>query len=171
VWRVGLGDEEALVTASTGMDYLATLVAHPGTDWHVLDLYSSAASSPTIIEGTAGPMLDDTARRHYQSRHRELVESLEQATANADIGAMEAARLELEALEQELLAAFGIGGRARQMADPAERARVNVKRSITRALSRMARHAPAMAAHLDRAIETGRFCRYSPDPLLPVDWS
>ena len=84
---------------------------------------------------------------------------------------MELHRSELDTLEEELLVAFGLGGRARHLADPTERARVNVRRAITRALDRVDEHAPALAEHLRRSVETGRFCRYSPDPLLPLDWA
>ncbi|MEM9714726.1 MAG: hypothetical protein AAGA17_21070, partial [Actinomycetota bacterium] len=82
----------------------------------------------------------------------------------------EAARREIDDLEHELLAAFGLGGRARRLGDPGERARVNVRRSVSRALDAIEVVAPALADHLRTRIVTGRFCRYVPALDDPVTW-
>lgn len=168
VWRVGLGSRQVMVNHVQGMAYLERLLSTPDADWHVLDLYSVPGAAP--LEGAADTVIDDAARRAYQQRHQDLIAELEAATADADLGAVDRCQRELDALEQELLTAFGMGGRARTMADPTEKARVNVRRALTRALDRIDDQLPELAEHLRRSLETGRFCCYAPDPGAPVAW-
>ncbi|NNE72620.1 MAG: AAA family ATPase [Acidimicrobiales bacterium] len=170
LWHLCLDGESSVVKHSTGMVYLARLVEQPDTDWHVLDLYASSSGAPAVVEGTGGEMLDEQARQAYQERYRQLAEQLDEAERFDDAGRAETLRIEIDALESELLSAFGLGGRARRMDDPTERARVNVRRSITRAFDRIAEQAPTVADHLKHRVETGRFCRYSSDRANPVTW-
>ncbi len=169
-WEIEFGGEARHIGNLAGMRFLHVLLESPGNDWHVLDLYGAASGGATIVEGSSGAMLDDTARRHYQDRYRDLSAELEEAESSADIGRVERLQNELDALEQELLSAFGLGGRSRQLDDPSERARVNVRRSISRALDAIAKSDPPMADHLRHRVTTGRFCRYSPDAGDPVAW-
>ncbi|MEQ8840223.1 MAG: AAA family ATPase [Acidimicrobiales bacterium] len=162
VWRVGRGDRAGLVRHSSGMHYLDALITRPDVDWHVLDLYATAGGRAVVLEGHSGAKLDARARAAYQRRYQELTTTLEDAVQNADTGVAERARDEIEFLEQELIAAFGLGGRARNMGDPTEKARINVQRAITRAIDRVAEQEPEVAEHLRHSIVTGRFCRYSP---------
>ncbi len=171
VWRVGLGDRISSLRHTSGLDYLALLIAKPEVDWHVLDLYATVAGAPVILEGDGGAMLDDRARREYQQRYQDLSASLAEAEDHADVGQAETIRDEIEALERGLLSAFGLGGRERSMDDPSEKARINVRRAISRALDRIAENSPTLAEHLRRSVHTGRFCRYSPDPSAVMTWS
>ena len=52
----------------------------------------------------------------------------------------------------------------------AERARVNVTRTLRAAVERIAADAPRAAAHLDASLHTGRLCRYQPVPGGPARW-
>ena len=168
-WEIAFGEEAKHVGNLAGMQFLHLLLESPGTDWHVLDIYG-ATSGTTVIEGSSGAVLDDTARRQYQDRYRELSLQLEEAELRSDIGRVEQMQNELDVLEQELLTAFGLGGRSRQLDDPSERARVNVRRSISRAIDAIAKSDAAMADHLRHRVSTGRFCRYAPDTTDPVSW-
>ncbi len=51
-----------------------------------------------------------------------------------------------------------------------ERARLNVGRAIHAALKKLEQHHPALALHLQRTVNTGTRCRYTPDPRVPVAW-
>jgi hypothetical protein len=65
-----------------------------------------------------------------------------------------------------------LGGRERPAAgSAAERARASVTRAVRQTLSRIAEHHASLGAHLDRAIKTGAYCAYSPDPRAPVGWT
>ena len=171
VWQVGIGDRVSSLRHTSGLDYLALLIDRPEVDWHVLDLYATVAGSPVVLESNGGAMLDDRARAAYQQRYQDLSSSLAEAEDHADVGRVGSIRDEIEALERELLSAFGLGGRERSMDDPTEKARINVRRAISRALERIGENSPTLADHLRRSVHTGRFCRYSPDPSATMTWS
>jgi hypothetical protein len=70
----------------------------------------------------------------------------------------------------ELRRASGLGGRARTAAPEAERARVNVTRTLRATIDKIALAAPSCAAHLRASIHTGRACHYQPAPGGPSRW-
>jgi non-specific serine/threonine protein kinase len=95
---------------------------------------------------------------------------LAEAQAFHDLGRSEQLTAEIDFLTQELTRAFGLGGRARRIGAPTERARVNISRAIRVALRKIAAHHPALGQHLAVTIKTGVYCSYTPDPRLPITW-
>jgi hypothetical protein len=73
-------------------------------------------------------------------------------------------------LTAELRRAAGLAGRDRQPSSEAERARVNVTRTLRATIERIAPAAPLAAAHLRSSIRTGAACRYQPAPGGPARW-
>ena len=169
-WLVGSDPSPNRLGALAGLAMVGHLVTRPGTDWHVLDLYGGANQVPGVQQSDAGPMIDETARRAYQERYGTLSAERQQAEDDHDLARAELLAGELDALETELVAAFGLGGRSRRLDDPGERARVNVTRSIARAIAAIERVDPWLGDHLRHRVRTGRFCRYDPDPHSPVTW-
>ena len=76
---------------------------------------------------------------------------------------------ERDALIAELKRATGLGGRTRRSGSPAEKARLNVTRTIRHAISELSTKAPDLAAHLDESIVTGVSCCY--EPLTNIVWT
>jgi hypothetical protein len=72
-------------------------------------------------------------------------------------------------LIEELRRATGLGGRPRRSGSPAEKARVNVTRTIRHAIGELASRAPDVAAHLDESIVTGVACCY--EPTAEIVWA
>jgi hypothetical protein len=56
------------------------------------------------------------------------------------------------------------------VAPEAERARVNVTRTLRATIERVAAAAPRAGAHLRASIRTGGHCRYDPAPGGPSRW-
>ena len=56
------------------------------------------------------------------------------------------------------------------VAPEAERARVNVTRTLRATIERMAVAAPRAAAHLRASVRTGAACRYDPAAGGPSRW-
>jgi hypothetical protein len=77
----------------------------------------------------------------------------------------------MEALLRELRRTIGLGGRDRPTGSDAERARINVVRSIRRTIAAIGRQAPLLGAHLDDAVRTGRHCIYLPVPESALRWT
>ncbi len=172
VWVVTFEDRTLRMQHSLGMQHLATLVATPDREVHALDLVAGpggaaaagvlAEDSMTGSRGTdAGDMLDAEARAAYEHRLVELEEELEEAETFNDQGKATMLRAELDALIDELKRATGLGGRSRKAASEAERARLNVQRTIKAAVKRIAEQDRALGRHLDVAVKTGTFCSYT----------
>jgi len=164
-WRIRYGDEEASFRESLGMEYLAALLAQPSEPLHVLDLTARRGDG---AESDAGEMLDQKARTQVRARMNELVAELEEAESHHDLGRIETLGAELQQLEDELARALGLGGRARRMADPVERARKSVYNRIQAALKNLDEGLPELALHLRHSIRTGRTCVYTPE--APISW-
>jgi non-specific serine/threonine protein kinase len=87
-----------------------------------------------------------------------------------DQGRSDALREELEFLTDELAQAVGLGGRARRLGSPVERARTAVTRAIKNALKKICEHHTPLGQYLTHTIKTGTFCTYTPDPRSLVSW-
>jgi tetratricopeptide (TPR) repeat protein len=162
-WLVTFGNVEFHVKNVRGVRMLATLVAEPNREFHVIDLSGTPSSDSERVDlGDSGPAIDEEARRQYRARVAELRGELEEAEEWNDTARAERAREELDAIEAELSRAVGLGGRHRRRGSAAERARVNVQRRIRDAIRRIEAFHPGLAKHLDRSVRTGTFCSYEP---------
>jgi tetratricopeptide (TPR) repeat protein len=166
-WLLQAGSEHARLRDSRGLHYLGALLAAPGSDIPALDL---AAGGPGLAACDTGPLLDDAARDAYRARIRGLDSELAAADRAGDSVRAERIHDEREALATELRRATGLSGRQRRTSAEAERARVNVTRTLRAAIDRIARAAPIAGAHLDSSIRTGIVCRYQPAPGGPDGW-
>jgi pimeloyl-ACP methyl ester carboxylesterase len=181
-WTVSHGGRIVRIRHSKGMGHLAELLASPHREQ---DALAMAAGRPSGRPGSAeledaglvvardtdvGPALDETAKRAYRRRLEDLQDEIDDADANHDLERAASARLEHDAIVQELRDATGLGGRDRRAGSPAERARLNVTRAVRTAIQRIAEHDDRLAAHLGRFVRTGRVCVYSPDPSASIEW-
>jgi len=158
-----------------GFRYLERLLAEPGREFHVLDLVSleqGDAEERQEVPAQAGiPVLDDEARDAYRRQLADVEADIEEARANSDLGRQELAERDRDYLVAALSSALGLAGRIRLTGGTAERARTSVARSLRYALQKLEETSPVIAGHLERAVTTGTYCSYSPDPLSPVRWS
>jgi hypothetical protein len=114
-------------------------------------------------------VLDREALRQYRQRLAELDDRLDVAGARGDLQRQEQWTAERDALIAELKRATGLGGRPRRSGSPAEKARLNVTRTIRHAISELSTKAPELGAHLDESIVTGVSCCYA--PRTPISWT
>jgi tetratricopeptide (TPR) repeat protein len=152
-----------------GIRYLAQLLAHPGDEFHVLDLVAAETGQQLPI-GDAGQMLDERAKSAYRRRLAEIEEDIEQARALADAEREAQADAERDFLVRELARAVGLGGRDRRASSDSERARSGVTRAVRHGIARIGEHHPQLAEHLDHAVRTGTYCAYAPD-ASSIRWS
>jgi tetratricopeptide (TPR) repeat protein len=166
-WLLEAGPERARLRDGRGLHYLRALLAAPGRDVRALDLVAGGAG---LTGAGMGPMLDAAAREAYRARLATLTAGLDAADRAGDLVAAEQIEAERRALLAELRRATGLGRRDRLVAPEAERARVNVTRTLRAAIERIAPAAPHAAAYLRASIRTGRACRYEPAPGGPARW-
>jgi uncharacterized protein involved in exopolysaccharide biosynthesis len=136
---------------------LARLLAKPDVEIAAVDLMGAQL----VATAAESEHIDQRARQQYEDRVRELVGEIERAEDDNDIGTVDRLRLELDVLVDELTRSTGLGGRSRTSAAPAERARSAVTQRIRGAIKRITEHDAALGKHLDAAITTGVYCRYS----------
>jgi tetratricopeptide (TPR) repeat protein len=186
-WTVVFEGSLVRLRDSKGLRYLATLLANPGRELHVLDLESeehrgapgpSARRRRSVADemvlrpdlGDAGELLDATAKAAYKARLEDLEEEVAEAEGFNDPARAAKAKEEIDFIASELARAVGLGGRDRRAAAHAERARLNVTRAIRAAMENLARANPALGRHLSSTIRTGRYCSYTPDPRAEIAW-
>ena len=176
-WTLTFAGASARLKQSRGLDYLALLVAEPEREWHVLDLSAAVRGGPAagrrpsareladerlVVRGLgdAGGTLDARGKAEYRARRNALRAEVADTDATGDAAGAARARTELEALERALAAAYGLGGRDVRAVSAAERARVAATKAIRQAIAACRREHPALGAHLDAAVRTGRFFAY-----------
>ena len=183
VWAIAFAGQAARLKDSKGLRDIALLLARPGTEVHCSELIAAAEATGTVSapsprevaeaglsvgRGGGDEVLDQRARDAYRARLVDLQEDLEEAEASHDPERAARARAEMDLLAGELAVAYGLGGRARKVGDPTERARKAVAERTRAAVSRVAAAHPALGRHLKNSIHTGTFCSYRPE--APIDW-
>jgi tetratricopeptide (TPR) repeat protein len=169
-WSVVFEGRTVRVRDLKGMRHLAQLLAHPGREFHVLDLVAADTGQQMAL-GDAGEILDERAKTAYRRRLAEIEDDIEQARALGDDGREAQADAERDFLVRELARAVGLGGRDRRAASASERARSGVTRAIRQGIARLGEHHPELGEHLNRAVRTGTYCAYVPDPGAPAAWT
>ncbi len=174
-WCVRCDGVRARLTTTKGVRYLAALLAAPGVERHVLDLVDQvegvAADGPDRHHlGDAGALLDTTARRAYRRRVEQLRADVGEALAAGADDHAAVLQAECDELIGQLAAAFGLSGRGRIAASAAERARLNVTRSLRTAVARIRADLPGAGQVLDQRLRTGLYCAFEPEPDDPVRW-
>ena len=145
-----------------GFRYLARLLAHPGREFHVLDLVAAETGQQMPLDD-AGEMLDERAKSTYRRRLAEIEDDLEQARALGDVEREAQADAERDFLVRELARAVGLGGRDRRASSDSERARSGVTRAVRHGIARIGERHPQLGEHINRAVRTGTYCAYAPD--------
>ncbi|MBI1817887.1 MAG: AAA family ATPase [Deltaproteobacteria bacterium] len=166
-WTIAFDGSTFRVKDSKGLQYLAHLIRYPDREFHVLDLAAqqfAANHEAGAHQDFKMPLLDATAKAQYTRRVDDLREELQEAERNNDRGRIERARAEMELIGEQLSAAVGLGGRDRNAARDAERARLAVTKRIKAALNAIRSLHPSLARHLSLSIKTGYFCTYQPSP-------
>jgi hypothetical protein len=115
-------------------------------------------------------MLDARAKEAYRRRLSEIENDIEEARGTGDIERSKRAESERDFLVRELSRAVGLGGRDRRAGSTSERARASVTRALRQTMARIRELSPLLGEHLDRAVRTGSYCAYLPDPRVPVAW-
>jgi predicted ATPase/class 3 adenylate cyclase len=168
VWAIAYDGKQVRLRDAKGLRYLARLLAEPGREIHVNDLAADAAGEAIPASGPGANVLDDTAKAEYRRRLAELEAEVAEATEWNDTERVARAQAEIDALTDQLASAYGLGGRARAMADPVERIRKAVTNRIRDSLDRITAEHEAVGRHLANAVHTGTFCSYTPE--RPTSW-
>lgn len=188
VWTIQARGRTARVHDSKGVHRLALLLQRPGAEIHSLDLIAAADGVAPLgtgprhsgeretsrrdgLQGGSGPALDPQAKGEYVRRIELLEAQLRRAQARRDAAAAHDVAREIGIVRRELERAQGLGGRDRQQGGHAERARLNVSRSISLLLARIVEQDALLGGELQQSVRTGTFCSYMLDPRRPLHWT
>jgi tetratricopeptide (TPR) repeat protein len=167
-WHIQFDGTDVHMPDLKGLWHLRALLARPHQPVAALSLVGASSEEPLPTADT-GPVLDREALRQYRQRLAELDDELDAAALRGDRKRQVERSAEREALIEELKRATGFGGRPRRSGSPAEKARVNVTRTIRHAIGELASSAPDVAAHLEESIVTGVACCYA--PKVDIVWT
>jgi hypothetical protein len=168
VWRIDFNGATVHMQDLKGLWHLRELVSRPHEFVSALALIC-ATSEEAIPCGDTGPLLDREAIRQYRRRLADLDDELDDAVVRGDVERQSKRSAERDALIAELKRATGLGGRPRRSGSPAEKARLNVTRTIRHAIADLSARVPEIAEHLDESIVTGVSCCYQ--PLSNIVWT
>lgn len=163
LWEADYAGRSVRLKDMKGCRDIALLLASPGERIHCLEI------AGRIAEGDGGVRMDARARAECQRRIVDLQAALEEAERDNDFARTERLSAELDRLIEELSAALGLGGRARKLGDPVEKARTAVTWRVRNAIKKIAEAHPELGRHLAASVRTGAFCGY--DPEQPVVWT
>ena len=165
-WQLTFAGRVARLSDARGLRDLAYLLRRPGEAVSVLELDNDSATSRGVARGA--PAFDERARREIRDRLRELDVEEADADASGDGERAALARERRQALAEAVSRDFGLGGKARRLDDPLERARKTVSTRVRRTIASVSRVHPDLGRHLQRSVDTGAWCAYC--PADPVDW-
>jgi hypothetical protein len=157
VWRVRFGDRSSVVPHSVGMGYLAHLVANAGHAIPAIELASGFAMSGAE---SWQPVLDPETTDRVRDHIIELRSEIDDADACADLERAAAARVELDAVVEEMARATGLASRSRSFGRDAERARISVQKAIKRTIARLTQVDAELGRVLTSRVTTGTRCVY-----------
>ncbi|MFK7895339.1 MAG: AAA family ATPase [Myxococcota bacterium] len=160
-WNVSYEGDDIRLRNLKGLQQLAILLREPGREFYSLDLLDPSGGQ-LPLEASTGAWLDDRARSEYKARVEDLRESLAEAEHLGDSLRASYCNAELDALAREISRHVGLGDRDRPTASGAEKARVNVTRTIRQAIAKIEADLPELARHLRNTVSTGLYSSYDP---------
>lgn len=175
VWNIRFAGHDVWLKDGKGPRYLATLLAAPGREVHVLQFVAPTATpgiagiDDGLSIGPSSGALDDApdrrARSEYRARVADLQAEIDEADRFADHGRSERLRTELDQLMMQLSGVFGAHARLR---GPAETARKAVTKVLRTQIGKLLDAHPPLGRHLREAVRMGTVCVYA--PATPVAW-
>ena len=158
LWHMCFDGRSVQIPEVKGFIDIARLLAVPDKEIHCTELMGTldSLSEPE-------PMLDEKARRAYETRLIDLQEEIQQAEEMNDLARTEKLNAEFDQLTEHLSKSLGIGKRARKLDAAGDRARAAVTLRIRSAIHKIEALHPSLAKHLSHAICTGTFCSYAPE--------
>jgi class 3 adenylate cyclase/TolB-like protein/tetratricopeptide (TPR) repeat protein len=158
LWHMTFEDVSAQLPEVKGFVDLAVLLGRPGVEVHCTQLMGRVrhVDQRELV-------IDERARREYETRIRDLQEAIADAETMSDLGRREAMQAELDQLTAHLVKALGLGGRTRSVNTPVDRSRSAVTWRIRSAIRKIETVHPTLGSHLSHSVRTGTFCCYAPE--------
>lgn len=163
IWHLAYNGNDITMVDLKGLHDIRRLLETPETDVHCSELMGT-----TITFGEDDRRIDEKARLQYKKHLQELEVEISQAEDNNDLARSQMLKKELDELIMHLSRDLGTGGKSRKLDSQADKSRAAVTLRIRSAIKKVEKYHPQLAKHLSTTIQTGIYCRYSPEK--PIDW-
>jgi len=165
-WKVRFEDEEGSFQDTKGFAIIHKLLrdSSPKCPISAIEL-AGMDENLANVSHSYQDTLDYEAILKLKQEIEDLEELISDAQQKHSYDQLELHTQEKEKLEAELIKATGIYGKSRLLGpqSPKKNAQVRVRRAFTRALARIQKDMPKLAAHLSDRISTGSSCYYTHD--------
>lgn len=115
-----------------------------------------------IASKDAGELIDPEARKAYRTRIEEIAEELDEVRATHDEAAISKLEEEAAAIQDQLKAATGLGGRSVRQSTDRKKAQDKVRNAIDRAIDSIKMKDDPLARHLGRTVISRPSFKYDP---------
>jgi hypothetical protein len=173
-WVLRTAARDVVVPDLQGMTYLVQLLTNPRVEITAAALVVDGSPTATALatrDAVDQPLLDPAALAGYRRRVAELEDDLAEAERHADSERAARARVELDAIVDELIRTTDRFGGIRPFPSSNERARTAVQKAVRRALDHIDGEDPTLGAALRASVRTGRTCCYDPTTDAPTRWT
>jgi len=169
-WFIRGFGESGFVEDMDGLGYIHALLRANGPVPTVALIAGEATTTAKPLDGD--PVLDDEAKKKYQSKIDELEDAIKEAWENNDIGRVEYLQAQHYRLIKELQSAYSIDGKIRRLGAEADKHRVRVRNAIRRAYKRLAESGlKQVADHFQSCVTIGgRESSYNPPIAHRPNW-
>lgn len=165
-WKTRFEDEDGSFRDTKGFAIIHKLLrdSSPKCQISALELAGMDENLATV-QHSYQETLDCESTRRLKQEIDDLEELISDAKQKHSCDQLELLTQEKEKLVAELIKATGIYGKSRPLGpqSPKKNAQVRVRRAFTRALARIQKDMPKLAAHLSDRISTGSSCYYTHD--------
>jgi len=181
VWTIVFEDRLLRARAAVGLVYIAHLLEHPGTAFHVAELSALVHGVPDGVDSRLpdGPLRGISAtpvhasigaqqdyRRRLVDLYAELAEATASTIADGSSGSPARSKRSPPSCRTQSASAGGSGATP----PPSSACGSRSRRRSAMPSSACARDA-GLGEHLDAAIRTGTFCSYAPTSRDTVSWT
>lgn len=161
-WEITYGGKNIQLIEVKGLHDIARLLENPEKQFHCTALLGSGLSVSKEF------VFDERAKKNYQKKLVELQEEIKWCEDNNDLTRTSTLQKEYDEIVDHLSSSLGLGGKARKVQDPIDKARSAITWRIRNAIQKIEKENPELGKHLSLSIKTGIFCSYNPEK--PIQW-
>lgn len=163
IWLLAFAGATVHIKDSRGLHDIALLLAHRNRDIHVQEISGGAEA---VVIQQESPVLDKVALLEFRLRLADIEDEKRQAADAGEEDSYQQLEQEQDSITEALRQGLSLGGRQRQFAGAAEKARKATSARIRSTIKRIAAIHPELAEHLNSTIRTGNYCSYSTEEEL-----
>jgi hypothetical protein len=169
IWTLRYDGRTKRLNNLKGLTYISYLLGSPRQEFHVSEIIK-AAENPTkkTLSFSSGEISTRKTTDNYRKRLAGIQIEMEEAKKSEELVLFQELLREKEALEKEIMQAFGMGGKLKKNPDETRRDAKAVSGAIYRSLGAINKTHLDLWRHLNNTISLGEFLSYTPE--TDISW-